>query len=177
MSMTEESPWNTFDITINLVILFIAIGLSTAMLVLKALWIYLGIYYLCWGLYIIVGRYVTCRHCDFLGKPCPSWFMGMIAGKLYKRSDKPNFCADGGFRNALLFDISFLLIAVLIPLIAYIIEALTGTLLALEWTLFAIYLIIALLMLIIHSLTGCRKCPIADCPMSRKHKFKKPNAL
>jgi len=175
--MTEESPWTSFDIAINLIILFISIGLSTFMLVLKALWIYLVLYYLCWGLYIIVGRYVTCRHCDFLGKPCPSWCMGIIAGKLYKRSNKPNFCADGGFLTALLFDISFLLIAVLIPLIAYVLEALTGILQPLEWVLLAIYLIVALLMIITHSLTGCKKCPIADCPMSGHHKRQKEAPL
>jgi fumarate reductase subunit D len=103
--------------------------------------------------------------------------MGIIAGKLYKRSNKPNFCADGGFLTALLLDISFLLVAVLIPLIAYVLEALTGVLQPLEWVLLAIYLIVALLMIITHSLIGCKKCSITDCPMSGHHKRQKESSL
>ncbi|MDD1776602.1 MAG: hypothetical protein LUQ65_00410 [Candidatus Helarchaeota archaeon] len=173
--MTEKSPWTTFDIRINLTIVLILIGFSIFMLALKAFWVFLGLYILCWGLYIVVGRYVTCRHCDFLGKACPSWCMGILGGKLYKRSTKRNFCVEGGFIHAVLLDISFLIIAVSIPIIAYIVQLLTIGLLTLDYILLAVYLILALLTLIMHSLTGCKKCPIADCPMSGNHKRQPAN--
>jgi len=173
--LTKGSPWTSFDIRINLIIVLILIGFSIVILAVKFLWVFLGLYILCWGLYIVVGRYVTCRHCDFLGKPCPSWCMGILGGKLYKRSNKRNFCVEGGFIPAVLFDISFLIIAVFIPIIAYIVQLLTVGLLALDYVLLTVYLILALLTLIMHSLTGCKKCPIADCPMSGNNKRQPAN--
>ena len=175
--MTEESPWTAFDIRSNLIMVLILIGFSIVILAMKFLWVFLGLYVLCWGLYIIVGRYVTCRHCDFLGKPCPSWCMGILGGKLYKRSNKRNFCVEGGFIYAVLFDISFLIIAVFIPIIAYITELFTVGLLALDYVFLAIYLILALLTVIMHSLTGCKKCQISECPMSGSHKRQKSNPI
>lgn len=101
--------------------------------------------------------------------------MGILGGKLYKRSNKRNFCVEGGFIPAVLFDISFLIIAVFIPIIAYIVQLLTVGLLALDYVLLTVYLILALLTLIMHSLTGCKKCPIADCPMSGNNKRQPAN--
>ena len=165
--MTEESPWTTFDIAINLVILGITLGIAIFMLVLKAAWLYLGIWIAMVLLYIFLGRYVTCRHCDYLGKPCPSWCMGIIGGLLYKRSEKKNFCEDG-ILNLFLFDVLFLIIAMLLPIIVYVIQLMTIGLLTLDWFLFSIYIILVLVTLGTHSLTGCRKCPIEDCPMASK---------
>jgi hypothetical protein len=173
LDLTEKALWTSIDIRINLITLFILVGFSTFMLVIKAQWVLLILYYVCWGLYIVVGRYVTCRHCDYLGKACPSWCMGILGGKLYKRSAKRNFCVEGGFIYGVLFDISFLLIAVFIPVFAYLVQALQGGLVAVDYVLLVIYIILALLTVILHSLTGCKKCPIADCPMSGNHKRQK----
>jgi hypothetical protein len=168
--MAEDSPWTKFDIVINLIILISLLAFSTVILILKAAWVYLGLFWVVFVVgYMLIGRYVTCRHCDHLGKPCPSWCMGII-GKFwgFKRSGKKNFCVDGGFRVAVLLDISFLIIAAIIPVIVYIIEAVTFGLAAADYILLTIYLVLVLMTLGIHSVTGCKKCDITDCPMSGK---------
>lgn len=160
--MTEESPWSKFDLLINLVLLLIWLSFSTVLLILKSAWLFLALFWVVFvGGYMVLGRYVTCRHCDFLGKPCPSWMMGIIGGKMFSRSDKKNFCVDGGFIKAALLDMSFLILAVLLPLLAYILAGIQPF----DWVLLGLYLILVLALLIVHSLTGCKKCPIADCPL------------
>ncbi len=165
--MNEESPWSSIDVAVNLIILGAVIGFSLFILITKMAWVFLGIWVTMLLLYIFVGRYVTCRHCDFLGKPCPSWCMGIIGGFLYKRSEKKNFCEDG-ILNLVLFDISFLIVAMLIPIIVYVIQLVSFGLLLVDWTIFSIYIVLVLVALGTHSIKGCRKCPIEDCPLASK---------
>ncbi|HUY01152.1 MAG TPA: hypothetical protein VMV49_16450 [Candidatus Deferrimicrobium sp.] len=166
--MTENSPWTSFDININLILLFIFLGFATFILAIKS-WIFLVVFWVFILLYIVVGRYVTCRHCDYLGKPCPSWCMGIIGAKLYKRSEKENFCKEG-FLIPFLCDILVLIIAVAIPIMTYLIELWTVGLRLVDWIILIIYIVIIGVTLVMHSITGCKKCTIKDCPLSGNRK-------
>ena len=163
--MTEKLPWTKFEILINLIVMLVYLAFSTAMLIIRASWLFLIIFWVMIILYMTVGRYTTCRHCEYLGKPCPSWCMGIIGAKLYTRSEKENFCKDG-FLIPFLTDILFLIIAFACPLIAYLLN--WDFLLLTDWVFIVVYIVILLGVLGLHSLAGCKNCPIEDCPLSRK---------
>ncbi len=86
----SDLPWSKKELMANVYAIIVLMITATIMLFLKS-WVLGIVYWIIWLFYIVVGRGVTCRHCDFLGKPCPTWMMGVIGGKLYKRSDKKHF--------------------------------------------------------------------------------------
>ncbi|NVM30711.1 MAG: hypothetical protein HWN65_17860 [Candidatus Helarchaeota archaeon] len=169
--MTEESSWTRLDIVVNLISMIILMTFGTFILVIKC-WRCVLAWAILWGLYIIVGRYVTCRHCDYLGKPCPSWCMGIIGGWLYERSEKKNFCEDGYFK-LFVFDILFMVLAILIPYIKYIIDFIRVVVFISDVILIIIYTVIVVITLVLHQKFGCRKCSIIDCPLNANQKLKK----
>lgn len=161
-----DSPWSIKEIKINLVLMLLLI-IYASIIIIMISWINLIIYWIFWALYLIIGRYVTCRHCDFLGKACNSWCVGIIGGKLYKRSDKACF-PDAGIWKMFFFDVSFILIAVLYPFFVY-----GFILLGFGFNLFyilliSIYAFLAGAVLITHD-KGCKKCPIEKCPLSKTY--------
>lgn len=141
---------------------------TTIILLLKS-WIFVPIYWFFWILYFGIGRYVTCRHCDFLGKTCPSWCMGIIGGKLFERSNKKDFCENGPWN--LIVDVSFLVAANLVPYIMYAYYLYTFTLTNIDWILIVIYSALGFLTFLVHS-RACKKCPISACPLSGTKKSK-----
>jgi len=159
----KDIPWTKKEVYVNFIALLTTIAIGTILLLLKS-WLFLIFFWILWILYAVVGRYVTCRHCDFLGKACPSWFMGIIGGKLYKRSDKKCF-PEVGLWKMFVFDVSFLALATLLPIIVYIFSFFSVGLLISDWILFFIYGAVGLLTLGLHSKLGCSKCPINGCPL------------
>ena len=170
MNETVSLPWTKKDIWLNLIAVLILMGLATYMILVKS-WILMIIYWLVWVLYFTVGRYVTCRHCDFLGKACCSWCLGIIGGKLYKRSDKKNF-AENGMWKVFLFALSFLFTVMLFPIVYYFYILFTDSLSVVDWALLIIYFIMVLIMNAIHMFFGCKKCPIVECLLNRAKKSK-----
>jgi len=168
MNETVSLPWSKKDVWLNLIVILILMGLATYMILVKS-WILLIIYWLVWVLYFTVGRYVTCRHCDFLGKACCSWCMGIIGGKLYKRSDKKNF-VENGMWKVFLFALSFLFAALIFPIVYYFYILFTDSLSVVDWTLLIIYFIMFIITLAIHQSFGCNKCSIVECPFCRAKK-------
>ncbi|MHA1356846.1 MAG: hypothetical protein ACTSRC_01920 [Candidatus Helarchaeota archaeon] len=165
--MSEDIPWTKFDIRINLVLMISFLVYSTIILILKTAWLFLIIFWVMFALYMTLGRYTTCRHCDYLGKACPSWCMGIIGAKLYTRSEKENFCKEG-FLIPFLTDLLFLIIAFACPIIAYLL--IWEFLLVIDWILLILYVGLLFVVLGVHSLTGCKKCPIEECPLNGKKK-------
>ena len=162
----KDIPWTKKEIYANFIALLTTIILGTISLLIMN-WGYVLLFWVFWILYAVVGRYVTCRHCDFLGKPCPSWFMGIIGGKLYKRSEKKCF-PEAGIWKMIIFDVSFLVGATLLPIIIYILSFLTKGFLMTDAIIIFIYGIVGLITLSIHSKFGCSKCPIEQCPLCGK---------
>jgi hypothetical protein len=167
----SESPWTKKDIRANLMVIFILVILAIIMIIIKS-WIMLVFYWVFWLLYITVGRYVSCRHCDFLGKPCPSWGMGIIGAKFFKRSEKKNFLEGGGLWKMMLFDISFLALSNLMPIYLYLYLLFVEGLTIIDWGLLILYSIMVIITLGLHQKTGCNKCPTDACPLSGLRKKK-----
>lgn len=165
MNEVTDSPWTKKDIWANLIAVLILMSLASYMILVKS-WVLLIFYWIMWFLYFTVGRYVVCRHCDYLGKPCATWCMGIIGGKLFKRSDKKNFLENGKWKF-FVFALSFLFIAGLLPLIVYVYQLFTEGLSIIDWTFLIIYFIIFIIVNIIHLSLGCKKCPIKVCPFNR----------
>jgi len=168
----SETPWTKNDIRANLTSIIILVILAIIMIIIKS-WIMLVLYCVFWIFYITLGRYVSCRHCDFLGKPCPSWNMGIIGAKLFKRSEKKNIFERGGFWKMLLFDISFLALTNLMPIYLYIYLLLIQGLTIIDWGLLIFYSLLVVITLAVHQKTGCDKCPTESCPLSGSCKKKK----
>jgi len=170
--MTEESPWNSWDVRINFIAIVALWVFGTYMLAIKC-WRPLLAFWVFWVLYFTIGRYMTCRHCDFLGRPCPSWNMGILAAKMgMKRSEKKNFYEDGNLKLILL-DVLFMLLAIFIPYIKYIYDFFTIGVFAFDVVLLIIYTAIVGMVLLLHLQLGCKKCPMEGCLMNPKRKGEK----
>jgi hypothetical protein len=165
MSEIIVFPWNKNEIILNLLVFVITIILATYMLLLQS-WILLIIYWTIWLLFIFLGRFMICRHCDYLGKSCPTLCMGIIAGKLYKRSSKKNFTEIKMWTFYL--DVSFLVLAMIFPLIIYVYLFFREGLMLIEWFLVSIYFICGILALLLHS-KSCKKCTVEGCPLRGKN--------
>ncbi|TFF89628.1 MAG: hypothetical protein EU548_07155 [Promethearchaeota archaeon] len=167
MTLANDHPWSKKEILANFVSILILMIYATIILLLKS-WFSLLLYWAFWGLYFTVGRYVTCRHCDFLGRACCSWCVGIIGDKLYKRSNAKSF-PEVGLWKMLLFDVSFLLLANIHPIIIYGISFLLNGIILIDLILLSIYALLGIITLSIHD-QGCKKCPIKGCPLSRSKK-------
>ena len=161
-------PWSKNLIRANLITLVVAMIFGTYILILIS-WISLIIYWVFWLVFFTLGRYVSCRHCDFLGKPCPSWCMGIIGGKLFKRSQKEHIFEDKGMLKMAFFDIAPFAVAALLPIIFYIFNRFSVGLSFFDWILLIIYGIIVVVAFTLHQM-GCNKCPIGQCPLSKSNK-------
>lgn len=164
----SELPWSKKLVQANLIALFVAMGFATYMLLIKS-WIFVVIYWILWLLFFTIGRYVSCRHCQFHGKPCTSWCMGIIGGKLYKRSNKEHIFENKGLLKMLLFDVSFFVVVALLPVLIYTSFFFTVGLNFTDWVLLSVYGIIAVVVFILHQM-GCNKCPTEQCPLKRSPK-------
>ncbi|TFG28361.1 MAG: hypothetical protein EU532_05465 [Promethearchaeota archaeon] len=134
------------------------------MLLLKS-WMFLIVYGLIWLFIIFVGRALVCRHCDFLGKKCVTWCMGIIGSKIYKLSDKKDFTEIKIWKFWL--DVVFIAIALLFPIFIYFYYFFRVGLTLVDWILVVIYFIVGLLTFLIHNI-GCKKFIVKGCPFRPK---------
>lgn len=167
--MSDTSPWSKKSINANLIALVTLITLGTIIILYRAIyWVYyLPLYWLFWGLFFTVGGYFTCRHCDFLGEPCPTWYRGVIAGKLFKRSDKKSFM-DNPKWQFFLFNGSFFIIAMFAPYLTFVIALIDPikNITFIDDILFFIYLVVDIITIILHS-KGCKRCTNSECPLKK----------
>ena len=163
----EGIPWSKKEVTANLIAIFTLLVYGSIIILLKN-WFGLIIFWIFWVLYLVVGRYVTCRHCDYLGKACCSWCVGIVGGKLYKRSKLRSF-PEAGLWKMLIFDVLWLALATITPYVLYAYYFFTEGLPLIDWILLGIYTVIGFITLGIHN-RGCKKCPITGCPLSGQRK-------
>jgi len=168
----NDSPWSKKSLTINLIVLISLITVGTIIILFRSTYpfIYLPLYFFAWIFYYTVGGYYTCRHCDFLGKPCPSWNKGVIAGKLFKRTDKKNFMELPRWQF-ILFDIVPLLLALFSPYLPFAIIFIDPVrrMTLIDNILLPLYAVLEITAIALHSM-GCRKCSISECPLSKAGK-------
>jgi len=167
--MSDSSPWSKKSINANLISIISLITIGTVIILYRAInWmLYLPLYFLFWILFFLIGSFFACRHCDFLGKPCPTWYRGVIAGKLFKRSDKKTFMENPKWQFIFL-NWSFFGIAMFAPYLVFLIALVdpVKNLNFIDDILFFLYLAVDLITIYLHS-KGCKKCTINDCPLNK----------
>jgi len=168
----NDSPWSKKNLNLNIIALILLIAVGTIIILFRTTYpfIYLPLYFLTWIFYFTVGGYFTCRHCDFLGKPCPSWNKGIVAGKLFKRSDKKNFMEIPKWQF-ILFNVTFLVFGLFSPYIPFAIIFIDPIrrMTFIDNILLPLYFILEVTTIGLHSY-GCRKCTISECPLSKAGK-------
>lgn len=161
MSKREDIPWSKREIWTILFVFVVSMVLATYMLLVKS-WVYVAAYWAIWMLFFFLGRFMICRHCDYLTRPCPTLCMGILAGKLFARSNKKDFTEIRTWTFYL--DVAFIVAAMIFPLIVYgyfiFREGLTRT----EWFLIAVYVVVGITAQVIHS-RSCKKCAAGGCPL------------
>jgi hypothetical protein len=94
--------------------------------------------------------------------------VGIAGGKIYKRSELDSF-PEAGLWKMLVFDVLWIILAIMIPYSFYTFYFFTKGLLFTDWLYLGIYSILVFLTLITHS-NSCKKCPIDGCPLSKGKK-------
>ncbi len=117
---------------------------------------------------IIICRYLICRSCYYYGKPCPSFGFSYLALMFSKGDDKP---FNG---KAALIETRIITACLLLPIFFLVLSwfGVIETYSISAYILIGIYVIFAISMAIVHDKTGCDKCEIEDCPLSRASKIK-----
>ena len=155
--------WSRRTMLLNSLIFYSAIvlggyvlwGKSTAMFsVYAAVW--LGI--------IVLGRYFVCRRCKYYGVDCPSFAFSHLA-RMFKKDESRGFSG-----LACHIDILVQVLVMLLPVLAWILSVFDIVVRRSDTTdhvLMGIYVALALVMLGVHSATGCNRCDIAECRLSK----------
>lgn len=123
-------------------------------------WLYAAV----WLGVIVLGRYFVCRRCKYYGVDCPSFGFSHLA-RMFKKDESRGFSG-----LACHIDILVQVLAMLLPVLAWIFSAFDIVVRRYDTTdhvLVGIYVALAFLMLSVHSATGCNRCDIAECRLSK----------
>jgi hypothetical protein len=161
MAKRADVPWTRWEIATIVSLFVFSMVLATYMLSVKS-WMFVAIYWAIWILFFSLGRFMVCRHCDYIGRPCPTLCMGMLAGRLFTRSDKKDFTEIRMWTFFL--DVSFIVSAMVFPIIVYGCLFFHEGLTAVDRSLSAVYLVIGILVLVFHS-RACKRCEAGGCPL------------
>jgi hypothetical protein len=128
-------------------------------------WLYLSI----WLGILTVGRYYICHRCPYYGQDCPTYGWGHLA-RVFPKDDTRGFNTRGA-----MIDYAIIVTSLLLPVVAWLLSffdvvADFGTV---EHVLIGIYLVLAIAVALVHDVTGCGKCELEECPMSKAAKEKK----
>jgi hypothetical protein len=140
-------------------------GKSTVMF-----WVYAGV----WLGVIVLGRYLVCRRCRYYGMDCPTFGYSYLA-RMYKKDETKPF-------NGLACHIEILVqvLVMLLPVLAWILGGLhvvVPTYDTIDHVLTGTYVALAVSMLGVYTATGCNRCDIVECRLSRASRDRKHKAL
>jgi hypothetical protein len=156
-------PWSRQTMLLNSLLFYPVVFLGGYVLWSKSavmFWVYAAV----WLGVIVLGRYFVCRRCQYYGVACPSFGYSYMARMFRKDESKP----FSGL--ACHIDAFVQMLAMLLPVLAWILGSLDIVVPRHETTdhiIMGIYVIVAVLMLFVHSVTGCNRCDIAECRLSR----------
>ena len=126
-------------------------------------WVYVAI----WLGIIILGRYFACRSCKYYGVDCPTFGFSYIV-RVFRKNESKGFTWRG-----CVIDMAANVVALLLPILAWIFSAFDivvsdyGTV---AHALMGVYVVLSLLIMAVHNATGCSRCDIAECRVSRAAK-------
>jgi hypothetical protein len=113
---------------------------------------------------IVLGRHFVCRRCRYYGVDCPSFGYSYLARMFRKDETKP----FSGL--ACHIDILVQVLVMLLPVLAWIFDGLhvvVPTYDTIDHVLTGTYVVLAVSMLGVHTTTGCNRCDIAECRLSK----------
>ena len=123
-------------------------------------WVYAAV----WLGVIVLGRYFVCRRCKYYGAACPTFGYSYLA-RMFKKDETKPFSG-----LACYIDILVQVLVMLLPVLAWILGGLHVVVPSydtIDHVLTGVYVALAVLMLGVHSATGCARCDIAECRLSR----------
>ena len=132
-----------------------------------------SVYVAVWLGVIVLGRYFVCRRCQYYGADCPTFGYSYLA-RMFKKDETKPFSG-----LACHIDILVQVLVMLLPVLAWILGGLHVVVPrydTIDHVLTGTYVALAVLMLGVHSATGCNRCDIAECRLSRAARDRKSKA-
>jgi len=129
-------------------------------------WIYTAI----WIGVFTLGRYFVCRRCKYYGTDCPTFGFSHIA-RIFRRDESKGFNGRGCE-----IDIVAHLLVMFLPFLAWIFgffDIVVSKYSSTDHILTGVYVTLGLLMMCVHNATGCNKCDIAECRLSKAARDRK----
>lgn len=160
----SRTTWTHNEMLLNVALMYPLVFLGGYILWEKARPIFWA-YMLTWFGILTVGRYFVCRPCPYYGQDCPSFGFGHLA-RIFPESKTKGFN-----RRAGIIDTSVIVASLLIPIVLWILGIFTRivSLSVTDHIVMGVYLGVFITMGLVHD-AGCRKCDIAECPMSKAPK-------
>ena len=155
--------WSRQTMLLNSLLFYPAVFLGGYVLWGKSLAMF-SVYAAVWLGVIVLGRYFVCRRCKYYGVDCPSFGYSYLA-RMFKKDESKGFSG-----LACHIDTLVQMVVMLLPVLAWIFGVLDivvsryGTI---DHVLMGIYVALAVAMLGVHSTTGCNRCDIAECRLSK----------
>jgi hypothetical protein len=166
--MVNSGHWSRRTVVLNSLLLY-----STALLGAYVLWenssVVFWLYVSFWVGVLTVGRYFVCRRCSYYGKDCPSFGFSYIV-RIFPKDRTGTFSWP-----ACALDISAITLILIMPIIVWILSVfeIVPNYSIINHALMGLYVALTLAMLGFHSVTGCNKCDIAECRLSKAAKERK----
>lgn len=160
--------WSRKVMLLNIAFLYPLVFLGGYILWQKAqpiFWLYLLIF-IC---ILTVDRYFICCPCPYYGKDCPSFGFSYLA-RIFPKDETRGFNA-----RACMIEFAIFGVLLLLPAIVWV-SSFFGRAAAfstMEHVLVGIFISMVILMEVVHERTGCSKCEIEKCPMSKVARGKK----
>jgi|GEM_PF-2564785 len=132
-------------------------------------WVYVAV----WLGVIVLGRYFVCRSCKYYGTDCPTFGYSYLV-RIFKKDESQPFNGRACELDALIQ-----MLVMLLPVLAWIFSAfniVVSQYKTVDHILMGVYVALGILMLGAHSVTGCSKCDIAECRLSKAAKEHKSKA-
>jgi len=157
--------WSRKVMLLNSLLFYPAIVIGGYALWYKSLTIF-AVYVALWIVVLTAGRYLVCRRCKYYGKDCPTFGFSYIA-RIFRRDESKGFSG-----RACHIDIAAIGITLFLPTLTWILSAfnIVTSYSNTDHAIMGVYQVLALLMLGVHSATGCNRCDIAECSFSKAAK-------
>ena len=123
-------------------------------------WVYAAV----WLGVIVLGRYFVCRRCQYYGADCPTFGYSYMA-RIFKKDESKPFSG-----LACHIDVFVQMLVMLLPVLAWILGGLHVVVPrydTIDHVLTGTYVALAVSMLGVYTATGCSRCDIAECRLSR----------
>jgi len=156
-------PWSRRTMLLNSLLFYPAVFLGGYVLWGKSavmFWVYAAV----WLGVIVLGRYLVCRRCKYYGVDCPSFGYSYLA-RMFKKDETKGFSG-----LACHIDAFVQMLVMFLPVLAWILGAFdiaVAKYKTADHILTGVYVTLAVVMLGVHSATGCNRCDIAECRLSK----------